>query len=153
MKPFWSREKLTRASSSPLLEGPGYETRTPSRRLLLAAALGLLCVSAAACGLFGAGDDGVRSQFGERPSAESGLGLIAYVGLDGQVRTVSPDGSGEQIVSPRTGVYSWPAWSPDGRNLVFSGLADGSDGQPRSTLFDRDLSTGELARIHVGTAR
>ena len=123
--------------------------RTPSRRLLLAAALGLLCVSAAACGLFG-GDDGVRSQFGERPSAESGLGLIAYVGLDGQVRTVNPDGSGEQIISPRTGVYSWPAWSPDGRNLVFSGLADGSEGQQRPTLFDRDLSTGELARIHVG---
>ena len=121
-----------------------------TRRLLLAVALGLLVVSAAACGLFGTGDDEVRSQFGERPSAEPGPGRIAYVGLDGQVRTVSPDGSGEQIISPRTGVYSWPAWSPDGRNLVFSGLADGSDGQQRPTLFDRDLSTGQLARIHVG---
>ena len=121
-----------------------------TRRLPLAAAVGLLVVFAAACGLFGTGDDEVRSQFGERPSAESGPGRIAYVGLDGQVRTVSPDGSGEQIISPRTGVYSWPAWSPDGRNLVFSGLADGSAGQQRPTLFDRDLSTGELARIHVG---
>ena len=72
------------------------------------------------------------------------------MGLDGQVRTVNPDGSGEQIVSPRTGVFSWPAWSPDGRNLVFSGLADSVDGQRRPTLLDRDLSTGELARIHVG---
>ena len=121
-----------------------------TRRLLLTATLGLLGLSMAACGVFGTGDDGERSQFGERPNAEAGPGRIAYVGLDGQVRTVSPDGSGAQIVSPRNGVYSWPAWSPDGRNLVFSGLADGSDGQPRPTLYDRDLSTGELSRIHVG---
>ena len=121
-----------------------------TRRMPWLAALGLLCVSAMACGLFGSGDDGERSQFGERPDADAGPGQIAYVGLDGQVRTVNPDGSGEQIVSPRTGVFSWPAWSPDGRNLVFSGLADSVDGQRRPTLLDRDLSTGELARIHVG---
>ena len=119
-------------------------------RLPLALALALTGVFAAACGILGTGDDGTRSQFGERPSADSGPGQIAYVGLDGQVRTVNPDGSGEQIVSPRTGVFSWPAWSPDSRNLVFSGLTDSADGLGRPTLFDRDLSTGELARIHVG---
>ena len=121
-----------------------------TRALLPAAALALLCVSAIACGLFGTGDDGERSQFGQRPDADPGPGQIAYVGLDGQVRTVNPDGSGEQIVSPRNGVFSWPAWSPDSQNLVFSGLTDNADGRGRPTLFDRNLSTGELARIHVG---
>ena len=34
------------------------------------------------------------------PAGEPGTNLIAYVGLDGQVRTISPDGLGRRQVSP-----------------------------------------------------
>jgi TolB protein len=120
------------------------------RGILLVLVLALFAVSGTACGLFQSDDEAARSQLDEEPEVESGPGRIAYVGLDGHVRTVNPDGSGALRISPRTGIYSWPTWSPDGNNLVFSGLTEDESGRRRATLFDRDLSTGEVSRVHVG---
>ena len=126
-----------------------------NRRGLLALIVSLGIVSGlqvtVACALFGADDTAPEVRLDEEPVAPvAGPGRIVYVGLDGHLRTVDPDGSREQRISPREGVYSWPTWSPDSQSVAFSGLSRNESGQQRATLFDRDLSSGELLRIHVG---
>lgn len=63
---------------------------------------------------------------------------IAYVGLDGVIYTIAPDGSDRRQVSPSasdaaegtiSGRYTWPVWSPDADSLLFSGVTPGATGQ------------------------
>ena len=47
---------------------------------------------------------------------KAGVNRIAYVSLDGQVRTIRPDGSDERRISPEElspedGFFTWPTWS------------------------------------------
>jgi Tol biopolymer transport system component len=75
---------------------------------------------------------------------------IAYVGPDGQIRTVAPDGSTDEPISPNDGFFSWPTWSPNGRRLVFSGVVLDSDGEPQTVLYARNTVTGGLRQLHSG---
>ena len=75
---------------------------------------------------------------------------IAYVGRDGLIRTVTPDGSDERAVSPLDGFFTWPTWSPDSRRLVFSGLSDDGAGGGRISLFVFDSDVGRPHEVFVG---
>lgn len=119
---------------------------------LFVAAVFLFTALSIACGPTTSKDAHVQNRLAESFEVESGPGRIAYVGLDGHVRTSNPDGSAKLRISPRTGRYFWPTWSPDSQNLVFSGLIEGQDSRRNAALFNRDLSTGELSRVHVGNA-
>ena len=75
---------------------------------------------------------------------------IAYVGTDGLIHSVNPDGSEPIRISPEEGVFTWPTWSPDARRLVFSGAVEGETGDPDISLFSLNLATGQLDRIYTG---
>jgi dipeptidyl aminopeptidase/acylaminoacyl peptidase len=69
-------------------------------------------------------DDGsdahlIREQAGQ-PAWSPDRNRIAYVGLDGDLHTMNPDGAGDTNLTPgsREG-ESNPDWSPDGSKLVF----------------------------------
>ena len=78
------------------------------------------------------------------------MGQIAFVGLEGQIYTVDPDGSHLQRISPETGVFTWPTWSPDASQLVFSGVVEDEEGELRISLFAFSAAGGSLRELYVG---
>jgi TolB protein len=48
-------------------------------------------------------------------------GRIVYANDDGEILTVNSDGSSPVRISPDGGRFTWPFWSPDGSQIVFSG--------------------------------
>lgn len=82
---------------------------------------------------------------------EPAINLIAYVTADGRVRTIAPVGSGDRRLSPPDkGVYTWPTWSPDGKELVFSGVLGESADEIEVILFLADVRSGAITRVHTG---
>lgn len=78
------------------------------------------------------------------------VNLIAYVDLNGRIHTISPDGLSDQsTVSPEEGFYTWPAWSPDGTRIAFSGTAPGDDGVGPLKLYVNRLADGEPRVIYT----
>ena len=83
-------------------------------------------------------------------------GRIAYAGLDGAVYTAGPDGQTPLRLSPSdqatggSGHFSWPAWSPDGRQVSFTGLLPSGLDSIEITLM-RTSSAGDRipVKIHV----
>lgn len=97
----------------------------------------------------------VGSRGGIRASGESlpprqEVNRIVYVGLDGLIRSVNPDGSAPSQISPDEGVFTWPTWSPDGRRLVFSGAVEDDQGDLDVSLFSFNTVTGQVGKIYVG---
>ena len=70
---------------------------------------------------------------------------IAYVGIDGVIRTVNPDGSGVKPITPEEGFFTWPTWTADGRRLVFSGVFPEEQGLPRPPCTRTIPSPGACA--------
>ena len=87
---------------------------------------------------------------GELVAPDIAVDRIAYVGLDSLVRTVNPDGSDEVRVGPDEGYFTWPTWSPDGRNLAFSGVIDVGAGEPQAVLYASETLTETLRELHFG---
>lgn len=56
----------------------------------------------------------------QRHSQTDGDGLIAFVGSDGNIWTIQPDGTGQQRLTTTFSNATDPTWSPDGSKLVFS---------------------------------
>jgi TolB protein len=87
------------------------------------------------------------------------LNLIAYIGGEGALYTVQPDGNGKRKLafgellqtiafSPRrvqTGrdFYSWPVWSPDGSRLACFHVATAEDGQTAG-LYIFDVTNAQV---------
>ena len=75
---------------------------------------------------------------------------IAFVDLDLQIYTVDPDGSNPRRISPETGNFTWPTWSPDARSLVFSGVVEDEAGNLRISLFSFDAASSKISELYVG---
>lgn len=77
-----------------------------------------------------------------RPTAEPGVNLIAFVNADGDVMTMTPDGSQVNRISPDVeGFFTWPTWSPDGNTVVYSGVLD-DGGELQTNLYASDIRGG-----------
>jgi TolB protein len=122
-----------------------YEKRLKKIRLLKEIAVGLA--------LFLAGCLPVRISFSPRPvtpSPDNGAGLIAYLGVDGNIYTIDPQGANQQLVTNdarleagadgTTRSYQAPTWSPDGRRLAFIQLnsMNGQNGSAHVLISDPD---------------
>ena len=66
----------------------------------------------------------------ETAAAEVRPGLIAYADPQGRIRVVQPDGSSPVTISPREAFSGWPAWSPEGSQVAFSGILSNKEGPP-----------------------
>jgi len=81
---------------------------------------------------------------------EPAVNRIAVAGVDGQVRSIKPDGTDILEISGSEGFFTWPTWAPNGKKLVYSGVVDDANGDPSITLFEYENSTGISRKIHVG---
>ena len=81
-----------------------------------------------------------------RPAADPGLNLIAFVSVDGEVMTMSPDGLQVNRITPDVeGFFTWPTWSPDGNSLVYSGVVQQGE-ELQLNLYASDVS-GAARRV------
>lgn len=95
------------------------------------------------------GGHGGTSSTTEPVPPSTAVDRIAYVGPDGQIRTVNPNGTRKITITPDEGVYSWPTWSPNGRKLVFSGVTGAETDEPRVSLYAYNAFTRQLRELHV----
>ena len=85
------------------------------------------------------------------PTPEAPLGLIAYVGNDGNIYTTDRDGKQPSAITqdanlnPAAGqvgrIYQYPTWAPDGQHLAFARFSLSQSG-PEVSLFSA-LSDGK----------
>ena len=109
----------------------------------LASALIILGLLLATAGLVAGAREDVR--------VEARVNLIAYVDIEGKIRTMSPDGLRSNQVSPDSDeFFTWPTWSPDASQLVFSGVLSDDDGLPTISLYASDVDGGNSRVIFVG---
>ena len=78
-----------------------------------------------------------------------GLNLIAYADLDGQVLIMTPDGTDARKISPDTGFYVWPTWSPDGAEVIFSGVTDRANQVDSLVMYSHRLDADEQKLVYV----
>jgi hypothetical protein len=95
---------------------------------------------------------------GLKPRAAGPPDRIAFVGVDGDLYTIAPDGRHQQQLSngggpegtPDRSVHLWPTWSPDGRRIAAI-RADLRDGQPIGTSLKVVSSSGGESRRLYGS--
>ena len=75
---------------------------------------------------------------------------IAVVGSDARIRTYSPDGTGELLITPDDGVFTWPTWSPNGREIAYSRVGRDTQGQQMIALDSYDRISEEYSVVHRG---
>lgn len=95
------------------------------------------------------GGHGGTSSTGGLVPPDLAVDRIAYVGLDGQIRTVNPDGSDTVTIGQGEGFQTWPTWSPDGRRVVFSSIDQRSDASLRVSLREFNSVNGSIRELHV----
>lgn len=130
-------------------------TRTPSARLLLV--VGAVCVSLAAAACLPEGMRVPQSEFSALLEPKSGL--IAYLGVDGNLYTIDQGGNNEKAItadarSDADGylVYGLPAWSPDGQSLAFVSYAGQPNQEPsQMSLYTARRDGTNLVEAHTGS--
>ncbi len=75
--------------------------------------------------------------------------LIAYADSLGRIHLVDPAGLEDRTVSEESGYFTWPAWSPDGSSLAFSGSELDSAELPLLRMRSYDLDTGTTTDVYV----
>jgi len=101
----------------------------------------LLLASLAVVGVLGCW--GGRTSTAEPVPQRLGVNLIAYADRDGQIMTARSDGSSPVKLSPDRGFFTWPVWSPDGKQLAFSGIPLDGNVPGDLTLYHVDLVDAE----------
>ncbi len=75
---------------------------------------------------------------------------IAVVSPDARIRTYSPDGTEEFLLTPDEGVFTWPTWSPNGRSIAYSRVVRDAQRQQMIALDSYDRVSEEYSVIHQG---
>jgi len=79
---------------------------------------------------------------------------IVYAGGDGHIYTIDPDGKRRIQVSPVTGPgfpggqFTWPVWSPDGGEVLFSSVLEAQGGGADVSLVRAPALGGEQVTIY-----
>ena len=90
---------------------------------------------------------------------------IAYIGEDGNLYTIRPDGADRQRLTSEASVpfvqvlqaqrdqenrvfYTWPTWSPDGRNLAVSRVATGGPSGIVVGIYSISIATGAATKLY-----
>ncbi|MCH7786344.1 MAG: PD40 domain-containing protein [Chloroflexi bacterium] len=92
---------------------------------------------------------GIASNKGPVPP-EPRVNRIAYVGLDGQIKAVLPNGSDPWQISQGDGFFTWPTWSPDARKLVYSGVVEAGFNERKISLHLFDAVRRTSREIFAG---
>ncbi len=71
------------------------------------------------------------------------MSRIVYVGYDGALYDSPIQGAGPRRLTPPGMSYTWPASSPSGTHVAFSGSTSGSNGHRRLGLFWKPLEARE----------
>lgn len=86
-----------------------------------------------------------------RPILEAGVNRIAFVDVEGAIQTIKPDGSGQRQISPNAdGFFTWPTWSPDAQQLVYSGVTNSDSEDIKISLYASNASGSRDREIYVG---
>ena len=85
----------------------------------------------------------------ERSASKARAGRIAYAHGDGRIITVKSDGSDPVTISPGEGFFTWPMWSPDGSQVVFSGSEFGNDAFAPLAMYSYDVAKNEGRVIYA----
>ena len=100
------------------------------------------------------------------------INRIAYIDPDGQLVTVEPDGTDRRILSTGAvagdgagrmagmsaqtlspdGLYSWPAWSPDGSRIAVSLISGTSASDAEMSVLSLESATGVGGPVFVNPA-
>ncbi len=91
--------------------------------------------------------------------SDAPLGLIAYVGKDGNIYTTDRDGKqtgaitqdGERVQDsePIRSIYQYPTWSPNGRRLAFVGLRNTESLGPEAVLYTGSSDGKNLVKTFI----
>ena len=73
---------------------------------------------------------------------------IAYVHPEMRVSVANADGSDIQVLNVAGTLQTWPVWSPDGENILFSSFSTGSNGHGRIGLYLHNLRVGASRLIY-----
>jgi TolB protein len=94
------------------------------------------------------------------PTVEAPLGLIAYVGADGNIYTTDRDGKQHNAITkdadlnPAAGqvgrIYQDPTWAPDGQHLAFVRFSLSPSG-PEASLFSASADGKKLVSTFTST--
>ncbi len=87
--------------------------------------------------------------FSEEPAAQSAVGRIAYVDLQGHIHTVQADGAADRQLTAGEGFFTWPTWAPDGVRLVYSGVERSQDGAFRVGLYSYNTASGHTRELYI----
>jgi len=93
----------------------------------------------------------------DKPSS----GLIAYVGTDGNIYIVGPEGENQKAVTRdalptstsggEARLYQQPTWSPDGQHLAFLGFSGKAGALDKSSLYTVAASGNDLVEAFTST--
>jgi hypothetical protein len=132
--------------------------RVLSRAAAVRAVLGL----AAAMVLAACSADGRPLQVPQNEMAvrlEPKVGLIAFLGLDGNIYTIDQSGGTPTAITDDaftslagSRAYGLPVWSPDGQRLAFGGFSGPRGQNPsQSSLYTADRDGANLVQAHTSS--